>query len=86
MDITKHNIEIKNEEQDGVKHQYTLLDGKPFGTETFISGNEVSVAFYQQDGLPMNRSPISTITYTTAKQEQQKNMLLAQKIMSFKEK
>ncbi len=65
IDLNKHQLEIKQEEQDGAKHEYMLLDGKKFGTEIITGADGTQkAAFWDSFGL-INGSEQATIETST---------------------
>ena len=65
IDLNKHQLEIKQEEQDGAKHEYMLLDGKKFGTEIITGADGTQkAAFWDSFGL-INGSEQATIGTST---------------------
>ncbi len=52
IDISQHELEIKQEEKDGATHEYLLLDGKKFGTEKITGADGTQkAAFWDMQGL-----------------------------------
>ncbi len=63
LDNKQHRIEIKSESKDDIEHQYVLLDGRKFGTETFMKDSIMAATFYQENGVMMSRDAFSTVSY-----------------------
>lgn len=64
IDLNKHQLEIKQEEKDGAKHEYMLLDGKKFGTEIVTGADGTQkAAFWDNFGL-INGSKAASIVST----------------------
>ncbi|MCQ2735323.1 MAG: hypothetical protein MJ212_05190, partial [Alphaproteobacteria bacterium] len=87
VSVEGNQIEIFDEEVNGQKHTYAILNGKMFGTEKFSDkdGN-LMLAFHESDGLTIPRTLTAKVSLTNVKDEDLKqklkeDWLCSQKIM-----
>ena len=64
IDLKSNKVEMLTDvDENGVKHDYCLLNGALFGTEMFMKDDKTYVRFYEKGGLIMNRDENSKISF-----------------------